>query len=228
MMDFIEEYVTKPKNPLPLRLVVEKPDRLTRNFTNREQLQTFVATGRLEIHYYKDRRIFDQNCGPADIFTDDMMTSVSKYIALNIAREVKKGMRQKAESGWFPGHAPLGYKNVRDGKVGKHGRKEATIEIDAAVAESVKRVFEHRAHEKLSYENIAKRLKEEFHLHPKVKRLGKSAIEKMLKNPFYMGKYRWRGEVFQVNHEPLISATTWELCQNLRGETHYQKTLGDF
>jgi len=43
-------------------------------------------------HYYKDRRIFDKSCGPADIFTDDMMTSVSKYIALNIAREVDKGI----------------------------------------------------------------------------------------------------------------------------------------
>ena len=49
MMDFIQELTSKEKK-LPLHLVVEKPDRLTRNFTNREQLQLFVMTGKLVIH----------------------------------------------------------------------------------------------------------------------------------------------------------------------------------
>ena len=60
MMDYIRDYANASKNKT-LNLVVEKPDRLTRNFTNREQLQFFVMTGRLVIHYYKDRRIFDRN-----------------------------------------------------------------------------------------------------------------------------------------------------------------------
>jgi site-specific DNA recombinase len=114
MLDYIRDYVGGAKDKT-LHLVVEKPDRLTRNFTNREQLQFFVMTGKLVIHYYKDRKILDRNCSPADIFTDDMMTSVSKYIALNIAREAKKGMKEKAKSGWFPGHAPFGYVNIREG-----------------------------------------------------------------------------------------------------------------
>src|SRR3989338_1974610 len=112
MMGFIGEYVLKSTRPL--HLVVEKSDRLTRNFTNREQLQFFVMSGKLVIHYYKDRRILDKNCSPADIFTDYIMTSVNKYMALNTARETRKGMKEKAKNGWFPGRAPLGYKNIRD------------------------------------------------------------------------------------------------------------------
>ena len=49
----------------------------------------------LRIHYYKDRKIFDENCGPADIFNDDIQTAVSKYAAANIGREAKKGMKEK-------------------------------------------------------------------------------------------------------------------------------------
>lgn len=108
MMEFIKAQIGKQKSSSPLHLIVEKPDRLTRNFTNKEQLQFFVLTGGLQIHYYKDRRVVDKNCSPADIFTDDMMTSVSKYIALNIAREVKKGLLEKARNGWYPAHPPAG------------------------------------------------------------------------------------------------------------------------
>lgn len=43
MMDIIRQYVAANKTKI-LHLVVEKPDRLTRNFTNREQLQFFVIT----------------------------------------------------------------------------------------------------------------------------------------------------------------------------------------
>ncbi len=114
-MKYIECYVSDLKSSLQVRLIVEKPNCLIRNFTNREQLQKYVVSSHLEIHYYKDRRIFDSTYGPADIFIDDTMTSVSKYIGLNIAREVDKGMRQKAKNGWFPGRAPLGNKNIRDG-----------------------------------------------------------------------------------------------------------------
>lgn len=115
MLRFIKDYCLKSKRAL--HLIVEKPDRLTRNFTNREQLQFLVMTGKLVIHFYKDRRIFDQNCSPADIFTDDITTSVSKYMALNTAREVRKGMGE-----WYEGKhdliVPKAWVALADGKRG--------------------------------------------------------------------------------------------------------------
>ena len=75
VLKFIAHFILKSKEPL--HLVVEKKDRLTRNFTSQEKLQIMVMSGKLIIHYYKDRKIVDINSSPADIFNDDIQTAVS-------------------------------------------------------------------------------------------------------------------------------------------------------
>ena len=228
MMGFIRAYVSKSKSSKPLRLIVEKPDRLTRNFTNREQLQFFVMTGSLEIHYYKDKRVFDKTSSPADIFTEDMMTSVSKYMALNTARESLKGMKEKASQGWFPGHAPLGYKNVRIGSKGKHGRKEARIVVDCETKKAVQRIFELRSLG-FSYDAISKTvLKEGLLPLGKSKNFSCSSVEVILNNPFYTGEFRWRGEFFQGKHEVIVPQKWLNLAKLKRGKPHKQKHIGVF
>ncbi len=230
MMDFIKAQIAKQKSGIALHLIVEKPDRLTRNFTNKEQLQFFVLTGGLQIHYYKDRRIVDKNCSPADVFTDDMMTSVSKYIALNIAREVKKGLLEKARNGWYPAHPPAGYKYTRDGVVGKHGRKEARIIVDPELKPIVYRVFELRAMHKKSYEAISAMVREEFqHARDKKNKFVRTSVEYILLNPFYRGRYFWAGEEFEGKHELFIPPSWIEIAQGkMRGTPKNMHPLGAF
>jgi site-specific DNA recombinase len=228
MMDYIRDYVAASKNKM-LQLVVEKPDRLTRNFTNREQLQFFVMTGRLVIHYYKDRRIFDRNCSPADIFTDDMMTSVSKYIALNIARESQKGMAEKAKNGWFPGHAPFGYKNIREGSANKNGRKEAKVVPDESTKKALQRIFELRALQGLSYYAIRDKILEESLLPPnRAKNFKKSTVESVLVNPFYGGKFLWKNELHEGKHELIVPVEWIRLVDGKRGKSNKPGPVGSF
>ncbi len=229
MMDFLRIQIDRQKANRPVHLVVEKPDRLTRNFTNREQLQLFVMMGKLEIHYYKDRRIVDKNCSPADVFTDDMMTSVSKYIALNIAREVKKGLLEKARNGWYPAHPPVGYKYTRDGVVGKHGRKEARIIVDPEMKPIVYRIFELRAVQKKSYEAVSSVIREEFKGRIKNYSFSKSAVEKILMHSFYGGTFEWAGEVYEGKHELFIPPSWVEMAQGkMRGTPNKPMPLGSF
>ena len=68
-------------------------------------------------------------------------------------------MGEKASQGWFPGQAPFGYRNVRDGKVDKHGRKEKVIE-DSIKKPILLKVMRLRAFERKDYYTIAKTLKE--------------------------------------------------------------------
>lgn len=228
MMEFIKNQIGKQKSDRAIHLIVEKPDRLTRNFTNREQLQLFVMTGKLEIHYYKDRRVVDKNCSPADVFTDDMMTSVSKYIALNIAREVKKGLLEKCRNGWYPAHPPIGYKYTRDGAVGKHGRKEARIIIDPEMKPIVYRIFELRSVQKKSYEAVGNTIRDEFKsLGKRLYKFNKSSIEKILLHPFYGGSFEWNGEVYQGKHELFIPPSWVEIAQGkMRGKPNKPMPLG--
>jgi site-specific DNA recombinase len=227
MMQFIGDYVLKATRTL--HLIVEKPDRLTRNFTNREQLQFFVMSGKLVIHYYKDRRILDKDCSPADIFTDDIMTSVSKYIALNIARECKKGMNEKARSGWYPAHAPLGYKNIRDGSENKNGRKEAKIVVDDETKKVVLRIFELRAVDGFSYWAIRDKILKEKLLSPKkAKRFSKSSVETILRNPFYEGRYFWNDEWYRGKHEVFVPLEWIRRVDGRRGTSHKNHSVGVF
>ena len=230
MMDFIKSQVEKQKMDGPMMLVVEKPDRLTRNFTNREQIQFFVMMGKLEIHYYKDRRIVDKNCSPADIFTEDMMTSVSKYIALNIAREVKKGLNEKARNGWYPAHPPIGYKYTRDGVVGKHGRREARIIIDEVMKPIVYRIFELRAVKKHSYEAIGNLIRDEFPvLGSRKYKFNKSSVEKIVLHSFYGGTFEWMGNTHQGKHEVFIPPSWVEIAQSkMRGTANKPMPVGAF
>ena len=227
MMDFVRSYTGSSDRAL--HLIVEKPDRLTRNFTNREQLQFFVMSGKLVIHYYKDRRILDKSCSPADIFTDDIMTSVNKYIALNIARETRKGMNEKAKNGWFPGHAPMGYKNIRVGGENKHGRKEARIVVDESARAAVLRIFELRALKGFSYYAIRDQILAEGLLPEKrVARFSKSSIEGVLNNPFYEGKFFWDGEWYTGKHESFVPPAWIQLAKGKRGTPNKNVFEGRF
>ena len=231
MMDYLKAQIQKQKTNDPLHLIVEKPDRLTRNFTNREQMQFFVMLGKLEIHYYKDRKVMDKNCSPADIFADDMMTSVSKYMALNTAREVKKGMAEKARTGWFPGRPPLGYKYIRDGNLDRHGRQAARIIIDEETKLIVHRIFELRAVEKYSYESIGSIIRTEFQsqLGQRKYKFNKSSIEAILLQPFYSGNFQWDGEMFQGKHDLFVPPSWIEIAQGkMRGKTKNLTSLGSF
>lgn len=216
-------------NTAQLHLIVEKPDRLTRNFTSKEQLETLVTTGKLVIHYYKDRRIVDKFASPADIFTEDIMTSLSKYTAGNIARETRKGMKEKAAQGCFPARPPIGYKNVREGNEDKNGRRHATIAVDEQTKPAVLRIFELRALKHFSYKEIGDVIREEKLLLPKrAKTLTKSSIQDILKNPFYIGQFYWQGELYDGKHELFVPAKWFRKSQEMNGTTKKRKPKGTF
>ena len=225
------KYIQKHLKPTTsrLHLIVEKPDRLTRNFTSKEQLQVLVMSGKLLIHYYKDRRIVNKYASPADIFTEDIMTSLSKYTAGNIARETSKGMKEKASQGGFPARPPIGYKNVREGQEDKNGRRQATIAIDEQTKTAVLRVFELRAMKHLSYKEIGDAIREEKLLSPKrAKTLTKSSIQDILKNPFYIGQFYWQGELYDGKHELFVPAKWFRKSQEQSGTSKKRKPKGTF
>lgn len=200
--------VLHAKYKMPIVLVVEKLDRLTRNYTSLEKIWELIRDGKLIIHFYKDNKIIDANCSPAEIFNLDIQTAVAKYQALNTAREVKKGMREKAAQGWYPGRVPLGYKNARSGDDVKHGRQQATIIVDPDARNVclAQRIFELRATLALSYRDIAKQIRDESIVPPaKLRTFTKSTVEKILTNQFYSGRYDWQGEWFDGKHELIIA-----------------------
>ena len=200
--------------------MAEKSDRVTRNFTNKEQLQFLVLTGKLVVHYYKDKKILDKDCSPSDIFMDDIQTAVDKYKSLNIKREVLKGMGEKAAHGWFPGHAPFGYLNIRDGGRDKHGRKEAKIVEDPIRKPILIKAMELRAFQKKDYYTIAKTLRENGDIPKNVNFTFKTAEQVFRNNNllFYSGYFKWQGKIYKGKHTTYIPSDWIELIKSYRGK----------
>ena len=62
----------------------------------------------IEIHLVKESTVIGRDSRSQVRFTHDVRVAVAKFYSENLLEEVKKGMREKAELGFYPGHAPFG------------------------------------------------------------------------------------------------------------------------
>jgi site-specific DNA recombinase len=124
---------------------------------------------------------------------------------MNLSRESKKGMIEKASQGWFPSKAPYGYINQREVSKSGNGRGRSTVIPDTnhLMIKLVQRIYELRAVENMSYQNILKKVREES-LIPTGKTLSKTGIEGILNNKFYGGSFDWQGREYKGKHELII------------------------
>jgi len=211
MLSFVESYPEKKT----LALIAEKSDRLGRNHTDKEIIQKLYLLGRIEVHFYKDRTVFTKSSTATDIFIDDIMTSVGKYAALNIARESIKGMQEKCEQGWYPAKAPLGYQNIIDSEA-TGSKKRKILVPDPRTRSLVHRIYELRSNNQ-SYQAIWLKCIEEG-LVPQGVLKAQSCVEKVLKNPFYGGRFFWRGKWYDGKHEVIIPRHIFEKVQTTFNE----------
>jgi site-specific DNA recombinase len=62
----------------------------------------------VEVHLVKEARVIEKESRSQDKFMHDIHVAVAKHYVENLRDEVKKGMREKAEQGIYPGRAPYG------------------------------------------------------------------------------------------------------------------------
>ena len=187
------EFLRKSRNCRTI--LVEKTDRLYRNFDDAVLLEKLGV----EIHFAKTGEIISKDAKAQVIFMHDIGVAQARYYSRNLREEVIKGMREKAEQGIYPGHAPFGYVNNR-----------ATREIDVFSEEAiiVKRIFELYATGKFPLSVLRKAIKDESG-----KALTRSNLHKLLNNRIYIGYFEWRGESYKGKHERIISPQLFENCQ---------------
>ena len=103
--------------------------------------------------------------------------------------------------GDWPHQAPLGYTNNKATRL---------VELDANKAPLIQRLFELYSSGKYSLS----RLRDKIHLEGLAsrtgKRLSKSMVEAILKNPFYYGEFVWSGNKYIGNHKPVVGRELFE------------------
>ena len=187
------------------------PDRLARNSVDGGRIIYLLDTGKL-----RDLRFatftFENN--PQGKFMLSIIFGYSKYYVDSLSENVRRGMRAKAERGWLPNFAPAGYLNDRE---------TGQILRDPERFEAIQRIWRLVLSREETPRRIAERAKNEWGLVTRRrKRIGgspftKSAIYKILKNPFYAGVVEWQGQTYPGKHEPMVTLSEFEEVQGILG-----------
>ncbi|MRS02306.1 recombinase family protein [bacterium] len=119
-------------NGSPPILLVEKTDRLYRNIRDWVTIDELA----LEIHFVKENVVLSSESRSSEKFMHGIKVLMAKNYVDNLSEETKKGMTEKAQQGYWPSYAPIGYTNA----LGINGKR--TIEPDPILAPIVKKLFE--------------------------------------------------------------------------------------
>lgn len=125
------------------------------------------------------------------------------------------GMEKRASEGYFNGGVVYGY--TCSTKQLKVVPKEAKI---------VKFIFDKYANEQCGYKKIASELNNTGSRTKKNNYWTIYAVKTILTNPIYIGKIKWNGELYQGQHEPIISIELWNKAKNvMKQNSHYQEKI---
>ena len=202
MIEFIKE------NKSVKSILVEKTDRLYRNFKD------YVTIDELDITVFlvKENEQIGNGANSHQKFMHGIKVLMAKNYVDNLSEEVKKGQREKADNGYFPGTPPVGYKLEKI-----EGKSRAVV--DEKNKNLPIKMFEYYATGLYSLLTLTAKVKEDglmtgiYPHHSKMKILTKASTHRILHNPFYIGDFVWNKKRYKGAHEPLISKQLWDKVQ---------------
>ena len=182
------------------------PDRLARNSVDGGRIIHMIDRGLIKALKFPT---FWFEPTPQGLFMLQIAFGQSKYYVDALRENVTRGMRQKVRNGVWPSKAPLGYLN---------NPKTRGIDIDQEKAPKVKKIFTLYATGNYNLRELAewcKRVNFESNLE---RDIAISQIHKILQNVFYFGLMKYKGEIHEATHEPLISKKLFDKVQEIMRE----------
>jgi len=193
-------------------IICWKLDRLARNPIDGGQIIWMLQKGII-----KHIQTYDRSYYPEDnVLLMSVEFGMANQFILDLSKNVKRGLKTKAEKGWLPTTAPLGYLN--DGSKEK-GKKE--IVKDPERFDLVKRMWELMLSGSYTPPKILELSADEWGLrNPKGGFISRSAIYQLFTSPFYCGWFeypRGSGNWYRGSHESMITQEEYDRVQTLLG-----------
>lgn len=194
------------KNKVPI-ILCEKIDRLTRNLKDAASISDWInEDANRGIHFVKESSIVNKNTRAHENLVWDMKVAIARFYTGNLSEEVKKGQKEKIAQGWLPTKPLLGYKTIGD-----KGHKIHVI--DEEKAPLIKKMFEEYSSGNYSLNALVDLMYKEGLRNRENRKIIKSRMHKYLSDPFYWGKIKWNGEIYNGQQEPLITKELFEAVQ---------------
>ena len=177
------------------------PDRLARNSVDGGQIVYFLDIGTLASlkfpsHWFENT--------PQGKFSLSMAFVQSKYYVDSLSENTKRGLRQKVRMGIFPSQAPVGYLN---------DPRTKTIVVEKKSARVIRLAFEKYTQGDMRLEDVSSFLAKNNILTRSGKRISKTRAAFILSNPFYVGLFKYGGEIHEGAHEPIIAKKLFDEAQ---------------
>ena len=179
------------------------PDRLARNSVDGGQIVYLLDIGKLASlkfpsHWFENT--------PQGKFTLSMAFVQSKYYVDSLSENTKRGLRQKVRMGIFPSQAPVGYLN---------DSRTKTIVVDKKKSKVVRLAFEKYVKGDMRLEDVSIFLAKSGVTTRTGKRISKTKVSFMLSNPFYIGLFKYGGEIHEGKHTPIIAKKLFDKAQEM-------------
>ena len=204
-------------------VVAHTLDRFSRNML--VTLESFRTFSQNDVSFACVKQDIDYSTPEGRLFMI-MLGGFAQYFSDSLSDHTKKGMKERAQQGMFNGEPPWGYERCTIECIGLD-EAHTGCHIDVVKGPKAVELFERYATGTQSQSSLADSLNEQgFQTKGKRKRdsLGReiegggrkftgSSVRDILKNPVFIGLIRYKGELFQGKHQPLIDKDLFDRVQ---------------
>jgi len=183
-------------------IIAWHPDRLARNSIDGGKIIYLVDTGKITDLKFPTYRFDNSAQGK---FMLNIIFGQSKYYVDNLSENTKRGLREKVRLGEFPGFSPIGYLNDRN-----------KIIVDPVTSPLVQKLYALCAEGNYTQDQLRKLATALGLVSKRRKRpLSYSNVHRILTNPFYLGLFVYKGEIFQGSHPAIIEKKLFDKVQEI-------------
>jgi site-specific DNA recombinase len=200
--------------------VVEKTDRLTRNFKDAVSMDDWLeGNDQRMLHLVKENLELHRGSKSDTKFMLNIYVAFAKKFIDNLREEAMKGWAEKLAQGWLPSPPPPGYMTITENSKRIHVPNPNTDKL-------MRRVFKLYTLPDHTGKTITKVMSEMGIATSKGRPYAKSHVYNILSNPFYIGINRFNGKEYPGAQEPIISKALFREVQvklHRKSSAKYQK-----
>jgi DNA invertase Pin-like site-specific DNA recombinase len=179
------------------------PDRLARNSVDGGRIIYLLDRGVIKDLKFPTYRLDNNAQGK---FMLSIAFGQSKYYIDALSENIRRGIRLKLSNGIWPQWAPVGYLN---------DRQTRTIVIDKDKAPLIRKTFELYSTGAYALYRLRETINACGLTGTKNRTLAVCNYQHILKNPIYYGIIRYKGEIYEGKHEPIITKKLFDKCQEV-------------
>lgn len=187
-----------------------KLDRLARNPVDGGQINWMLQQGII-----KHIKTHERDYYPTDnVLMMSVEFGMANQFILDLSQNTKRGLRAKAERGWYPTFASLGYMHNPNKRKG-----EKEIVEDPKRFYLVKKMFDLMLTGNYTASKILKKATNEWGLRNRFgRKIALSTLYRIFADPFYYGLFEYpkgSGNWYKGKHHPMITKEEYDLIRTL-------------